>query len=367
MSIEREKKANANSKILQANLETVESERLYMNEVMKQLNAEISEKKKQFDIIKIELHEANESNAYFKHEHSMALKQVKDARSDFQRCHEKESDVKDRMTKYKNQVDDISNRLAVKLAEIVSNLKLIKKLEKRNRETKRDYEKCQYNLQMCRNEIKDMQHDNKLLKDELRENSAQFTKMKAQIDKVLRERDLIANQMYRRADENTLLENEIATLRISIERGSAMYNERVEDVNILKNEVKSLRSQCNTLKRALENTTDTRHEVLQLHRKLNQEKTRGRALLEEMVTPMNVHRWRKLNQFDPTRMELLKKCHRLQRTALKRSTQITKSDDVIKALQQQIEELRKDIDKRPSIEVQTKLLLTRVGICFILC
>ncbi|XP_070506938.1 cilia- and flagella-associated protein 58-like [Chironomus tepperi] len=359
VSIEREKRSSANVKKLQANIETVEAEKLYQTEIIKQLNEDAEFRKKQYEQIRTELNESNEQVAYFKHEYNVALKHLKDVRSDYQRCHEKESELKDIITKCKNQIDDLNNKMTLKLTEILSLMKKVQQMEKRNRDIRRELEKTNATLKLCRVELKNMEHDNTLLKEEIHQNHERFIKMKTQADKIVRERDLIATQMYRKNDENALLEDQVSVLKMSIERGNVMYNERLEDIKVMKNEIQSLRSQCNVLKRGLENTTDMRHEVLQLHRKLNQERTKAKVLEDEMQTPMNVHRWRKLGNRDPGRMELIRKCHRLQRNCLKESTRVVRAEGLIKVLQDQIAELEKKLSRCPKQDVSEKLLLTR--------
>lgn len=357
---EREQKSASNVKKLQNNIEVVESEKLYMTEQMKQLNEDIINQKKHIENMKQELIESNQQVAYYKREYAMSLKNLKEARSDYQRCHEKESEIMDRLMKYRNQIGDVNDKLTSKLTEIVSLMKKIQRLEKKSREIKREYEKSQDSLRLCRIRTKDLDHENKLLKEEIRENQTRFIKMKNQADKVLRERDLIATQMYRKADENSLLEDQVSMLKMSIERGTAMYNDRMEDIRVMKIEIQSLRSQCNVLKRGLQNTTDMRHEVMQLHRKLNQERTKAKVLEEEMTTPMNVHRWRKLGHKDPNRMELIRKCQRLQRNCMKEAAKNVKAEEIIKLLEEKIERLQKNLKTRPSSEVTEKLMVTRV-------
>jgi len=82
---------------------------------------------------------------------------------------------------------------------------------------------------------------------------------------------------------------------------------------LLKIEIKNLRSQRNLLARGSANTADVRQEVLQLNRVLVQERVRARALENEITTPMNVHRWRKLSGIDPDKAELLSKVQTLQK------------------------------------------------------
>lgn len=81
----------------------------------------------------------------------------------------------------------------------------------------------------------------------------------------------------------------------------------------MKIEVANLRAQKHLLTRGLCNTIDLRQEVLQLNRGLTQERVKAKALEEEMSTPMNVHRWRKLAGSDPDKMDLIVKVQTLQK------------------------------------------------------
>lgn len=56
-----------------------------------------------------------------------------------------------------------------------------------------------------------------------------------------------------------------------------------------------------------------RQEVIQLHRDLTQERLKTKALEEEMATPMNIHRWRKISGNDPDKSSLLDKIQSLQK------------------------------------------------------
>lgn len=360
-SSERERKSKQNIKNLLTKLETVESEKGFLEESIKELNDELVERNQSIEKVKLEMEEINVQLAHFKHEYNLAVQRLKDAKADFQRCHEKEADVKDRYDKCKRQVDDTNDKLTSKIVETVNLLKKIKKMDKKNRELQRDMERCKDVLNMSREEVKAMRLENKSLKDTLRDNDTRFIKMKNQVDKILRERDLIANQMIRRTDENDLLEREVSTLKATIERGNGMYQQRVEDLKMMTNEIKSLRSQCKVLKRGLENTADMRHEVFKLHRMLHQERSKEKVLEQEMITPLNVHRWRKLNNFDPKRAEMLKKCQRVQRNALLQLTKVAELEEIKQALEDKIAEMEKQLSRQLSAKVHEKLMVTRVS------
>lgn len=87
----------------------------------------------------------------------------------------------------------------------------------------------------------------------------------------------------------------------------------MQDINVLKIEIKNIRSQRNLLTRGLSNTADMRQEVLQLNRIYCQERVRTKALENEMSTPINIHRWRKLSGIDKDKKDLLEKIQTLQK------------------------------------------------------
>jgi predicted RNase H-like nuclease (RuvC/YqgF family) len=56
-----------------------------------------------------------------------------------------------------------------------------------------------------------------------------------------------------------------------------------------------------------------RNEVYHLQRELLSERTKVKALSEELENPMNVHRWRKLEGSDPGTLEMIQKIQTLQK------------------------------------------------------
>lgn len=83
-------------------------------------------------------------------------------------------------------------------------------------------------------------------------------------------------------------------LNRTLQRGEAQYNERLEDIRLLKFEVKRLRTEKALLVKNIANVSDLRQEVFHLNRDLARERLKVTALEEEIQTPLNIHRWRKL-------------------------------------------------------------------------
>lgn len=95
--------------------------------------------------------------------------------------------------------------------------------------------------------------------------------------------------------------------------GEVHYGKRIEDIRILKLEIKRLFQEKDFLNKSIASMTDLKNEVFLLERELAQERLKCRALEEELQHPMNIHRWRKLEGSDPHIVELLHKIQILQK------------------------------------------------------
>lgn len=133
------------------------------------------------------------------------------------------------------------------------------------------------------------------------------------MEQLLNERDILGSQLVRRNDELSLLYEKIKILQTTLHRGEAQYEQRLEDIRVLKVEIKRLRQEKNLLTKTISNMTDLRQEVFHLERDLTRERLKCKALEEELQNPMNIHRWRKLEGTDPELYELLQKMQLLQK------------------------------------------------------
>ena len=98
----------------------------------------------------------------------------------------------------------------------------------------------------------------------------------------------------RRNDELALLYEKIKIQQSTLNKGEIQYNQRLEDIRVLKLEIKKLRREKGILQKSVANVEDLRREVYHIQRELLRERTRCKALEEELENPMNIHRWRKL-------------------------------------------------------------------------
>ena len=98
-----------------------------------------------------------------------------------------------------------------------------------------------------------------------------------------------------------------------------------------------------------------RNEVYQLQRELLQERTKVRALSEELENPINVHRWRKLEGSDPATYELVQKIHMLQKRLIEKSEEVVDKELLIHHKEKLYLELKNILARQPGPEVAEQL------------
>ena len=105
-----------------------------------------------------------------------------------------------------------------------------------------------------------------------------------------------------------------------------------------------------------------RNEVYQLQRELLQERTKVRALSEELENPINVHRWRKLEGSDPATYELVQKIHMLQKRLIEKSEEVVDKELLIHHKEKLYLELKNILARQPGPEVAEQLSIYQQGL-----
>lgn len=71
------------------------------------------------------------------------------------------------------------------------------------------------------------------------------------VAKIIRERDIIGQQLLRRNDERTLLCEKIKILHAMLTKGNLQYNQRLGDIHLLKLEIKGLQREISIMNKDL--------------------------------------------------------------------------------------------------------------------
>ena len=87
---------------------------------------------------------------------------------------------------------------------------------------------------------------------------AERLRQKKELDQVINERDILGTQLIRRNDELALLYEKIKIQQSTLNKGEIQYRQRLEDIRLLKLEVKKLRREKNILLKSVANVDELR-------------------------------------------------------------------------------------------------------------
>jgi len=181
-------------------------------------------------------------------------------------------------------------------------------------------------------------------------------------DVVINERDILGTQLIRRNDELALLYEKIKIQQSAISQGEIAYRERLEDLRVLRLRENALRRELH-IQRSQASSLDTlRSEVYTLQRELLQDRTKVKALSEELENPDNTHRWRKLEGSDPGTYEMVQKIQALQKRLIAKTEEVVEKDLLIQEKDKLYVELKNILARQPGPEVAEQLSIFQQGL-----
>ncbi|NWU39476.1 CFA58 protein, partial [Hylia prasina] len=187
------------------------------------------------------------------------------------------------------------------------------------------------------------------------EADAERLKQQKEFDKVLSERHALGTQLIHRNDEVALLYEKIKIQQAILNRGETEYRHRMEDMRILKLEIKKLRREKGILGKSVANVEELRREFNHMQKELLKEQTRCKILEEELQKPLQVHRWRKLEASDPTTFELILKVQRLQKRLISKTGEVIEKEFLLQEKEKLYVELRHVLARQPGPEAAEQL------------
>jgi len=149
---------------------------------------------------------------------------------------------------------------------------------------------------------------------------------KRQYEEIINERDILGTQLVRRNDELALLYEKIKIQERTRQEGELAYKQRLEESRGLAIKSADLKRELKIERQSVANIDVLQKEVFQLQRELLQERTKVKALSEELENPMNVHRWRKLEGSDPVMTEIVEKVKTLQKRLILKTEEAVEKD-----------------------------------------
>merc|ERR1712100_485402 len=183
----------------------------------------------------------------------------------------------------------------------------------------------------------------------------EMERQRKELDEVINERDILGTQLIRRNDELALLYEKIKIQQSTLKKGEVQYRERIEDIRILKLKINDMKRELQLLSSSVSSIDSLRNEVYHLQRELLQERTKVKALSEELENPMNVHRWRKLEGSDPGTLEMIQKIQTFQKRLIAKTEEVVEKDLLIQEKEKLYVELKNILARQPGPEVAEQL------------
>ncbi|XP_030058639.1 cilia- and flagella-associated protein 58 [Microcaecilia unicolor] len=256
-----------------------------------------------------------------------------------------------------HQVDQLKEEITSKEAALVKVHLDHQRIEKEKEALKAELQKMKQQDLETKQFIENQEVEQKKLLKIISEADTERLRQKKELDQVISERDILGTQLVRRNDELALLYEKIKIQQSILNKGESQYKQRVEDIRLLKLEIKKLRREKGILYKSVANVEELRREIYHIQRELLKERTRCRALEEELENPMNVHRWRRLEASDPSTYELIQKIHTLQRRLINKTEEVVEKELLLQEKEKLYVELKHILARQPGPEAAEQLQL----------
>ncbi|MEE6486961.1 hypothetical protein FKM82_014744 [Ascaphus truei] len=265
------------------------------------------------------------------------------------------TEMKRKLKIMNHQVDQLKEEITSKESALVKVHLDHQRIEKEKEALKVELQKMKQQSLETKHFIENQEAEERKLLKIISEADTERLRQKKELEQVISERDILGTQLVRRNDELALLYEKIKIQQSILNKGESQYKQRVEDIRLLKLEIKKLRREKGILTKTVANVEDLRREVYHMQRELLKERTRCRALEEELENPMNVHRWRKLEASDPSAYELIQKIHTLQKRLISKTEEVVEKELLLQEKEKLYVELKHILARQPGPEAAEQL------------
>ncbi|KAM9789004.1 cilia- and flagella-associated protein 58-like [Neosynchiropus ocellatus] len=173
------------------------------------------------------------------------------------------------------------------------------------------------------------------------------------LDEFFGERDTLLSMLQRRNEERALLYDKIKIHQSMLKKGMVHLKRQMEDIRLLKLEI--LNQQNTRADQNIPNTEqDLRRELGHKEKELLRERTRNTELREQLSS-INCHRWRRLEDSDPGKYELIQKIQGLQKRLITKTQEIDKQCNLLQEKDKLYVELKQVLSRKPGPETVEQL------------
>ncbi|KAJ3153423.1 hypothetical protein HDU86_005253 [Geranomyces michiganensis] len=266
-----------------------------------------------------------------------------------------------------HQIEQLKEEIASKEGALVKEHFEHSKLEKAKEVLSVQIGKLQLQYEDAQQMIQNQQSEESKLRHIISTADTDRLRQKKEYETLVQERDILGTQLIRRNDELSLLYEKIKIQTSTLHKGELQYRERLEDIRVCKLEIKKLRREKAILQTETQNVDGLRADIFRLQREVLRERTRVKVLeehllIEELSSPLNIHRWRKLCGSDPSTYELITKIQTLQKRLIAKTEQVVEKELVIHQKEKLYKEVKDVLQRQPGPEVMEELRVVREAV-----
>uniref|UniRef100_A0A061SN17 Flagellar associated protein n=1 Tax=Tetraselmis sp. GSL018 TaxID=582737 RepID=A0A061SN17_9CHLO len=271
---------------------------------------------------------------------------------------EAQDEIQEMKRKFKiinHQIEQLKEEISAKDLALVKEHFDHMKVEKEKESLRLELNKAKQQINEADTAITSQKAEIEKLNHIINEADQERLRQKKEYDIVINERDILGTQLIRRNDELALLYEKIKIQQSTLNKGQIQYRDRLNEIRVLKIKLNDLKRELHILKNSVANIDVLKREVHHLGRELLQERTKVKALSEELENPLNVHRWRKLEGSDPSTYELIQKIQTLQKRLIAKTEEVVEKDLLIQEKEKLYVELKNILARQPGPEVAEQL------------
>ncbi|KAL6625146.1 hypothetical protein U3516DRAFT_584359 [Neocallimastix sp. 'constans'] len=341
---------------------SLEKERDLQVSVQSNLKNSLNEKLTTIKLLNLQIDDSRKKYLSLEKKYDDCMKLYEDVKTDRNNYTKKLAESSDEILELKRKnksnshtIDNMKEEVRIKETAIAKTHFEKAKLEKEKEYLLNQISNQQNELLNNKMFIKNMQSTEENMRHTLVSMEKDRKKMLIDYENLVKEKDLMQNQIILRNDEITLLYEKLKLQNSALTKGEFYYNERIEDIRVLKLEVKKLRREKNALTVEANTISKLRKEIIKLQDQNVINNTKIKVLEDELETPMNIHRWRKLSGSDPESYELILKIQSLQRRLLKKTEDYLGKEQELREKDKMYEKLKKILERQPGLKTMEQL------------
>ena len=161
---------------------------------------------------------------------------------------------------------------------------------------------------------------------------------------------MFGTELIRRNDELTLLCEKIKILQNTLAKGEVSFSEKESEIRLLRTKITENKNKVTILERQAGKVNNLKVDICTLTNSLIQERMQVQALSEELESPINLHRWRKLEGQDPDTYEMIQKIQALQHRLIKKTEEVVDREGKLQEKESQVQQLKQMLARQPGFE-----------------